>query len=344
MACDKNKIIDIIAQQSPMGIDAYMALVLGHPTLGYYTTKDPLGAKGDFTTAPEISQMFGEMIAAFLSDAWMQMGRQKSLHLIEFGPGRGTLMADILRTAKSWPDFYQALDIHFVETSPVLRQRAQEKLKPFIEDGREISWHENFDQVPQGFSFVVGNEFLDALPIRQYVVKNGVWHERKVVAEEKTLKFVLDPSDFDAPIAAEGSVLEICSAAHQLIEKISERLGRNGGLALFIDYGHSGGYGDTLQALRNHAFIDVLAHPGESDLTAHVDFAAIKKTAQNCGMRVEGPMSQRFFLQGIGIEARASKLLEKANPDQAKDILAGLERLIDPKEMGNLFQAIVITP
>ena len=268
-----------------------MSLALGHPDHGYYMTRDPFGASGDFTTAPEISQMFGELIAAWCVDTWDRLGQPEPFALVELGPGRGTLIADILRVAKLRPGFSGALRVHLVETSPVLQQRQQQLLASF-----KVDWHEHVATVPDGPALFLMNEFLDALPVRQFVMTNAGLAERHVSVDEVTggLCFVTDsaalvPSGLaateDLPI---GMVLERSPTGMAMIERIAGRIAQAGGAALIIDYGYEENGGATLQALRHQAQADPLEHPGEADLTAHVDFTAVARSAGEMGCSVYG--------------------------------------------------------
>jgi NADH dehydrogenase [ubiquinone] 1 alpha subcomplex assembly factor 7 len=338
-----------IRATGPLSIADYMAEALGHPLHGYYATRDPLGARGDFITAPEVSQVFGELIGLCCAESWERMGRPDPVILAELGPGRGTLMADALRALRVAPDLRRALRLHLVETSPVLR-RAQAAA---LADAAPL-WHDRIADLPAGPLLLVANEFLDALPIRQFARGADGWHERRIglAADGATLAFTLDaaPSAEAAALippslgdAASGSLFEARPAATALAAALGARLAATGGLALFIDYGHfPSACGDTLQALRAHRRHDVLAEPGTADITAHVDFAAVAAAARSAGARVSGPVTQRAFLRALGIEARQAKLLERATPTQAAAIQSGRRRLIDPREMGTLFKVLAL--
>src|SRR5690348_1649782 len=267
-----------IRDTGPLGIDEYMTAALTDPEHGYYATRDPLGAAGDFVTAPEVSQMFGELVAVWCIDNWARMGRPDPVILAELGPGRGTLMADLLRAARGAPDFRRALRLHLIETSAVLRAKQAAALHE-----SEPRWHDSIDTLPEGPLLLVANEFLDALPIRQFVRTGDGWRERCVtLGGDGALAFTLAAApDAGAAIppalsgAAPGSLCEVRPAATALAASLGARLSRQGGAALFIDYGHAtSACGDTLQAVRGHRRHDVLAEPGTADLTAHVDFAA----------------------------------------------------------------------
>jgi SAM-dependent MidA family methyltransferase len=332
---------ELIAFEGPITVERYMSLCLGH----YYATRDPLGSGGDFTTAPEISQMFGELIGLWMLEAWSAMGRPDPVHLVELGPGRGTLMADLLRATKLLPDFGGAVQVHLVETSPVLKRKQQAALAAL---GLPIQWNERLEDVPKGPLLLVANEFFDALPIRQFIATERGWCERLVGLEDDRLIFGLrDEAEqsLGKPIRI-GDVLEWPALSIDIVQEFSRRLARGAGAALVIDYGYWGpAFGDTLQALKAHAYVDPLAEPGEADLTTHVDFHRLAQTASAQGLHVHGPGTQGDFLQALGIEARASSLGKRATPAQATAIDAALARLTErgEKGMGELFKVLAVT-
>ena len=334
---------EIIRQEGPIGIDRYMALALGHPVHGYYMTRDPLGAAGDFTTAPEISQMFGELLGLWAAEIWAAMGRPDRVALVELGPGRGTLMADALRAARVRPDFAAALSVHLVETSPVLRQRQRSTL---AQSGVPVAWHAALSGVPPGAAIVLANEFLDALPIRQFVREDDGWHERLIgLGAEDAFVFGLAALP-DREIAASGGigdVVEIAAAALSTAREIALRLAAEGGAALVIDYGRSrSAAGATLQAVRGHHPVDPLAAPGEADLTAHIDFEAIGRAASRAGAIVHGPAGQGEFLRALGINLRAESLKQGRAPADVAAVDAAVARLTGSRdgEMGALFKVL----
>ena len=333
-----------IRADGPMSIASYMEEALFHPRWGYYATRDPLGARGDFITAPEVSQMFGELIGLWCAELWQRMGAPDPVLLVELGPGRGTLMRDALRAARLVPEFGRAVRLHLIERSPVLRAA----------QGRALAdaaprWHDDLSELPPGPVLLVANEFLDALPIRQYVQSSDGWHERVVALARggDALAFALDPAvaaDAALPSAAPGAIREIRPAARTLARALGTRLTEHGGAALFIDYGYwPSGCGDTLQAVRHHRTHDVLDAPGAADLTAHVDFADFAQAAAAAGARAWGPVEQGAFLARLGIAARAARLAADASADQALLIRSGCRRLIDPTQMGRLFKALALT-
>jgi NADH dehydrogenase [ubiquinone] 1 alpha subcomplex assembly factor 7 len=340
----QRKVEDRIRRSGPLAVADYMALTLSDPDHGYYTTRDPLGATGDFVTAPEISQMFGEMIGLWCAVAWQQSGAPRTIRLVELGPGRGTLMADALRAAATLPPFRDAIELHLVETSPVLRARQHETLGDAV-----AGWHETLDDVPAGPMLAIANEFFDALPIRQYQRTGEGWRERLVgLGEDGRLCFTLAPMPAApdtlpraASVAANGQIVERCPQAEAILRTLARRLARDGGAALIVDYGPAeSGPGETLQAVRGHAFHDPLEAPGTADLTAHVDFATLAACARDEGAATFGPIPQGAFLRRIGIARRLSRLLAGADENAADSLRRGYDRLIDGDGMGTLFKVL----
>ncbi|MBL8630007.1 MAG: SAM-dependent methyltransferase [Rhodospirillaceae bacterium] len=329
-----------IAREGYVTVADYMNAVAG----AYYARGDVFGAKGDFTTAPEISQTFGEIIGLWCAVAWQQMGQPGPFKLIECGPGRGTLMADLLRAAKQVPSFVQSADIHFVERSRALRDMQRESLKEY-----SVTWHDDFAAVPPGPSIIIGNEFLDALPIRQFQRTETGWAER--VVKLKNGSFVFDTHAVDnAPIpipvamsAEVGEIYEYSDAVAAFVAEVSQRLVNNGGAALLIDYGHTASaVGETLQAVKQHQYVAVLDNPGAADLTAHVDFAAVKNTARLNNAAVFGPLEQGTWLKQLGIGVRQMQLARGKPAEVARTIEQGVRRLTEPHGMGVLFKAIAL--
>jgi len=335
----------MIAENGPMTVERFMEFALGHPDLGYYMGRDPFGAAGDFTTAPEISQMFGELIGLWAAEVWASMGSPSPVRLIEFGPGRGTLMSDALRAARIVPSFRAALDVWMIETSPTLAAIQHQAL---LNGGVAVSWALRLKEAPDGPAIVIANEFLDALPIRQFLREGGQWRERLVrIGADGELAFGVSktPEPYIQANAPEGEVLEACPAGHRFMFELGARLVKQGGAALVIDYGHAAtGFGDTLQALRAHRFVTPLAEPGECDLTAHVDFAAMARSASAAGAAVYGPIPQGDFLRAIGIDLRTRALAERASPERAAEFEAARDRLAGKgeNEMGALFKAMAV--
>lgn len=341
------QIARLIRAAGPIPISQYMALALGHPEHGYYMTRDPLGARGDFITAPEVSQMFGELAGLWIADNWLKQGRPSPFILCELGPGRGTLMADALRALRSVPGFLDAARLNLVETSPALRAAQRTRLP-------QATWHDRFDDVPEGPLFLIANEFFDALPIAQFAKTERGWCERHVALSEDGLRLVpalaphataanvLPPAVREAPT---GSIAEISPASLAIAEAIGARISKSGGAALFIDYGHAkSAAGDTLQAMRAHRYADPLEAPGEADITAHVDFEALALGVSRGGARVCGPVEQGAFLRALGIEARAAALKARADARQAQDVDSALHRLTAPDQMGSLFKVLGVVP
>lgn len=339
------RLAERIRREGPISVADFMAVALTDPQHGYYTSRDPIGAAGDFTTAPEISQMFGELIGAWLVQCWHQIGQPAPFALVELGPGHGTLMADVARVAKRDPAFTTAAHIHLVEASPTLKAKQHSALA-----GLPVTWHAEVNKLPDMPMLLVANEFLDALPVRQFEKTRLGWCERRIDviagvpgADAPAFRFVLSspvepgnlPATADAPI---GTIAETCPQALSLTEFVTARIAARNGAALLIDYGYEGGSGDTLQAVRQHRFVECLAEPGSADLTAHVDFAAVRKIAMMAGGQVHGPVEQGRFLRALGIEARARNLRAAATSGQAQDIETALHRLIADEEMGTLFR------
>jgi SAM-dependent MidA family methyltransferase len=329
----------MIAADGPLPVSRYIALCLGHRQHGYYLTRDPFGAAGDFTTAPEISQMFGELMGAWGATVWRQMGAPPSVRLIELGPGRGTLMADALRAAGAVPDFRAAVSVHLIETSPLLRGKQQAMLA-----GTAVSWHDRIEEVPEGAAIAIANEFVDALPIDQFVNDTDGWHLRMVDVVDDRLSLVVMPDPMPLPARHDAPAGAIFEWRHDApVALLARRFARQRGAALVIDYGHGKtSFGDTLQAVRDHEFADPLVDPGEADLTAQVDFAALAATARRHGARAHGPLTQGEFLHRLGIAQRAARLRASAAPQQASDIDAALARLTAPDQMGDLFKVLAI--
>lgn len=339
----------MIAAEGPMGIDRYMSLCLGHARHGYYMCRDPLGRAGDFTTAPEISQMFGELIGVWCAAAWQAMGAPSPLRLVELGPGRGTLMADLLRATRVVPGFLDAARVHLVEISPVLRQAQKDTLSS---SGTPIHWHERLDEVPAGPTLLIANEFFDALAIKQFVRTGTGWHERQVGLDEAgSLAVGLAPDPLPACAlpawagsAKPGEVIEISPARDLAAQEIGARLAAMGGAALIVDYGHlRAAPGDTLQAVKAHGFQDVLEAPGDADLTSHVDFEALELALRQGGAVVHGPLTQGEFLSAMGLAERAEALKRQADALVRSDIDAAADRLAAQDQMGHLFKVIAAT-
>lgn len=328
-----------IAATGPITLADYMAECLMHPDHGYYSTRDPLGAAGDFTTAPEISQMFGELIGLALAQAWLDQGSSALITLAELGPGRGTLLADILRATRGVAGFHSALSVHLVETSPTLRAK-QAELVP------DATWHDDASTLPDAPLYIVANEFFDALPIRQFTRDPAGWREHVVgVTDDKLVLGLSQAAPIDAldhrlADTKDGDLIEVCPALPAIIGHIAHLIDTYGGTALIIDYGDWQSQGDTLQALQDHQTVDPFASPGQADLTAHVDFAAIADAASTFS-RVT---PQGVFLERLGITGRAQSLAKSLTGDALKSHIAAHKRLTHPDAMGNLFKVIGLYP
>ncbi|WP_291855925.1 class I SAM-dependent methyltransferase [Bradyrhizobium sp.] len=340
----------LIRSSGPMPVWRYMELCLAHPQHGYYLSRDPLGREGDFTTAPEVSQMFGELLGLWAASVWKAIGAPPMLRLVELGPGRGTMMADALRALRVLPPIFQALNVHLIEINPMLR----EKQRATLAGVRKISWHRSIDEVPEGPSIIFANEYFDVLPVHQVVKLETGWHERVVTIDENDkltfdvdfepmprFEVLLPPAVRAAP---PGAVFEWRPDTE--IMKIATRVRDQDGAALIIDYGHQrSDTGDTFQAIARHSFADPLKNPGQADVTAHVDFQALGRAAEDVGARVHGPVTQGDFLKRLGIETRATTLMGKATPEVSADIAGALKRLTDSGRggMGSMFKALAVT-
>ena len=337
-------IAEMIRTDGPISVEHFMELALGHPEHGYYMNRDPFGASGDFTTAPEISQMFGELVGLWAAEVWTAMGSPSKIRLIELGPGRGTLMSDALRAGRIVPEFRAALDVTLVEMSPALAEIQYDAL---VASGASVAWTLDLASAPAGPAIVIANEFLDALPVRQYVMRGGRWRERLVGLDARgnfAFEIAREAETAIPPAGEEGDILEVNPKSHQLVYELGHRLARQGGAALFVDYGHTTtGVSDTLQALQRHRSVSALANPGEADLTAHVDFAAMARSARAAGVAVYGPIDQGDFLETLGLSARAATLAERS-PDRAEEFETARRRLAGKGqgEMGSLFKAMAI--
>jgi NADH dehydrogenase [ubiquinone] 1 alpha subcomplex assembly factor 7 len=323
----------LIALDGPIPVSRYMAEVLTHPTLGYYAQADAIAA--DFITAPEISQMFGELVGLALAQHWLDSGAPAPLRLVELGPGRGSLLGDLLRATAKVPGLHAALDIHLVEPSPALR-----RLQAMALAGRPATWHAGLGSLPEGPWWLVGNEYLDALPVRQARRLADGWHEMLVAANDDGLHFTIASGPIRlAAEAPAGTVVELGPARTAAVELIADHIAASGGLALLIDYGPDDGPpGATLQAVRGHRQHDVLAEPGSADLSAHVDFAACAGAARAAGAAVYGPVPQGPWLRALGIETRAAQLAAGGDA-----VARALHRLTSPDGMGTLFKVLAIT-
>lgn len=346
------KIKAFIRANGPISVTDYFALCLADAEYGYYKTREPFGHEGDFTTAPEISQLFGEMLGIFMIQAWRAHGAPDEFHFAEIGPGRGTMMADMLRVIKKLePTMFEAAQIHLIETSERLRRVQAQTL---VEDKWKISWHDGFDGIPEGMLLVAANELFDAIPIRQFVKMQNGFRERMVGLDaDDNLIFAagmagVDPELLPGPAASQplGAIVEFSPARLAVMQALSQRLLTSGGSALIIDYGYmASAYGDTLQAIRAHQFDPPLAHPGEADLTSHVDFQALATTAHLSGLHVNGLLRQGDFLGGLGIFERAEALSRGKDQITIETVRIALERLVGSGagKMGELFKVLAVS-
>ncbi len=344
-----NFMISHIKRHGPISVAEYMSLALNHPVFGYYQTQEPLGVKGDFTTAPEISQLFGELVGIWCLKSWESLGEPGRFCLVELGPGHGTLMSDLLRVAKLRPAFIEAADIHLIDASPFLRRKQSKTLRGVA----NITWHDNLSKLPKHPLILVANEFFDCLPVRQMCRTDGGWRERGVHTDQNgDLDFVflrvpaqgMRMLDKFEKSASTGDIIEVSPERYNLMHKLAKMISVQSGCGLFVDYGHtSTGFGDTLQAVQNHGYADVLSQPGKIDITAHVDFEVLADAAKEGGAKVYGPIPQSLFLKQMGIENRAQKLMDNTKPQQTNSVQAGLERLIAGNQMGSLFKVMAIS-
>lgn len=336
-----------IRAQGPVPLET----VMGEAVEAYYAQGTAFGQEGDFTTAPEICQVFGELVGLWAAVSWQMLGQPQPLRLVELGPGRGTLMADALRAARKVVPFAESLDLHLIERSPALRQRQKEALA-----GHAVHWHDDLSTVPDGPMIVIANEFFDALPVRQWERGADGWHLRQVGLEEESDSLIFTPGPLaeageDLPEEARlGTLVERCPTAEAIATRLGQRLSQGGGgMALIFDYGYweraeeENTSGDTVQAVRGHRFQPVLQNLGTADLTAHVDFSRLAAAARAGGAESHGPIGQGRFLSALGIEQRVRDLMKAATPEQAFHLSSGVHRLIHPTEMGTLFKVLALT-
>ncbi|WP_170573398.1 class I SAM-dependent methyltransferase [Ruegeria atlantica] len=341
----KKHLLERIAQDGPMSVADYTTECMLHPTHGYYTTRDPLGVKGDFVTAPEISQMFGELIGLALAQSWQDQGHPEHFVLAELGPGRGTLMADILRATARVPGFHDAAEVVLFEASPTLRAIQAKTLK-----GHEPRWIGSVADLPEAPLYLVANEFFDALPVRQFVRDGNGWRERLIGSEDGALTWGLGPQAEQVALkdrlndTKDGDLVELCAAAIPIITVIAGRIGTHGGGGVIVDYGDWHSQGDTFQAVQAHEHCDPLAMPGKADLTAHVDFEPLALATRAAGCAHSRLTSQGVFLERLGITARAQALATQLDGPKHDELVAAHRRLTHPEEMGNLFKVLGLYP
>lgn len=340
-----------IRRTGAISLSRYMEMCLGHPQYGYYMTRDPLGVSGDFTTAPEISQMFGELVGIWLADTWIKMGAPARVHLVELGPGRGTLMQDALRATAHVPGFHDAISLHLVETSPVLRERQAVSLSGF-----SPLWHGSLETIPADAPLLcLGNEFLDALPVDQLCWTQDGWQQVKVTLSDhpdEPFRSMLHPAPSDLIVEIpptlftpeQGERIEVSLILNQYLRNLFLRLQKQQGSCLFIDYGYRYfATGDSIQALYRHQPVSIFMNPGEADITAHVNFENIKNHALSAGLTVHDVRTQGEFLITMGIDHRLKALLASATLAQAEELRSAYHRLVSPEQMGSLFKVIGVT-
>lgn len=352
---------EIIKQQirdkGPMNLGDYMSLCLGHPEFGYYMTRDPFGVDGDFVTAPEISQMFGELMGAWIADSWIKLGAPQKFNLVECGPGRGTLMSDALRATKNVDGFLDAVQLHLLEMSPILKKIQKQNLSQY-----DATWHNDLSTLPNDAPYIViGNEFLDALASRQLTYTDAGWLEKMVsldINDTLCLGNFKPQDDIESAITPflippqVGEQVEVSLEQRAFLDDLLNIVLKQRGIALFVDYGFVHNVaGDTLQAVKKHRYCSIIETPGEADITAHVNFAEISRVAMEKSMTVHGPVSQSDYLQRLGISIRAEHLMKHGDEMQRRDIGLALNRLIGTgknrdrmkDEMGTLFKVIAFT-
>ena len=341
------KIAALIRATGPMSLSEYMNYCLYDPDHGYYANRRAIGEHGDFTTAPEISQMFGELIGIWCAAVWQAFGSPRKFVLAEAGPGKGTLMSDLLRAASFVPGFADAVTVNLIETSPMMKDEQRRN----IPDAFEVKWISTLEDADDGLFVLIANEFLDAIPLRQFVKTGQGWCERSVALGEKdelrwvTTTPLTDPALLPAgeEVEPEGAVFEYAPAREAWTQMLSERIARDGGAALLIDYGHSDtGFGDTFQAVRGHEYTDPLLEPGLADLTSHVDFEAISRAASKEGVLVSRLATQSEFLLAMGLAERAGQLGAGKTEAEQESIRIAVERLVSPDAMGSLFKVLAL--
>ena len=345
----KDRIAALISASGPMSVADYMAMCLFDSQAGYYTTREPFGRAGDFITAPEVSQIFGELVAVWLYSRWSEAGSPDGAVIAEIGPGRGTMMKDMARSLRRLdPAFCERARFVLIETSDRLRDVQQETL---ANSGIAFEWVETVGTLPEAPLYIAGNELFDAVPIRQFVKSDRGWRERVVgLDDEGELTFMAGAAGADPALlppgaeeAPQGAIAELAPAREALMDAICERLALDGGAGLFIDYGYAApAVGDTLQALRGHGYDDVFAHPGEADITAHVDFARLAAVAGRHGLEA-GLLTQGTFLLDLGILQRAGQLGADMDEEGRSHIRDAVERLAGPDQMGELFKVLAVT-
>ena len=342
----KNLIISDITKNGPITISRFMNHCLYNRNFGYYSTKkQAIGAKGDFITSPEISQVFGELVGLWLGQTWVDRGKPSPFSLIELGPGNGTMMLDVLNTTKKIPGFTESASIVLVESSLTLKARQ----KSLLRDYNPI-WIENVLDIPEQPLFLIANEFLDALPIRQFKKNNNIWHERYVaLSNNGELHFIYVPSNFENELnilyreVPDDVTVETSDMTKSILSDLSEKILRNGGVSLFIDYGYFNGFGETLQAVHQHAYANPLENLGETDLTAQVNFKSVYNLINKKGLRATNIENQRNFLLNLGLQQRSKVLAKNLSETKKKLHFKAIDRLTNNDQMGALFKVMAFT-
>jgi len=342
-----DKIIKIIDEEGPIPLDRFMALALTDPDHGYYSTKTAIGKDGDFITAPEISQMFGELCGLWGIDQIISQGLIEEAAWLELGPGRGTLMSDVIRVLSSaLPTKVDPWTVHLIEVHPALKKIQRDKL----ENITDLHHHTDLSNLPKKPLVFLANEFFDALPIRQFIARQGQWFERLVSHKDRSLMFITSANPADKSISGsihpsfDYEILEYCPALQDITKLISDHINTFGGAALIIDYGKDNAVGDSLQAVRNHKPVYIFDEPGQCDLSAWIDFSTIRGAATNAGAKVFGPQTQGDFLKQLGLYQRAEQLALGSEPDERRKIAAAVDRLSSPAQMGGAFKVMAILP
>jgi NADH dehydrogenase [ubiquinone] 1 alpha subcomplex assembly factor 7 len=349
-----NSIRKTIEENGSITVAQFMEMAMYNSHNGYYVNNNPIGKNADFITAPEISQLFGEMIGLYCADIWVKMGKPFQFNLVELGPGHGTLMKDLLRATKHIEGFHQGCNVHLVDTNQQLIKIQKQTLTPY-----RIKWHKDISNLPTDLPLIiVANEFFDCLPINQYIRQQQLWYQQSIAIMPKVeeLFFIQTPLmphfrehlSYEHPNSKHGSIIELCYPAIEIIQQISNYFKKTSGCLLAIDYGYDldpktrTAYNSTLQSIKNHKFHPIFSDIGRADLTAHVDFFALRQTALANFAKAAHTITQAEFLQNLGIKLRAEILKNNANLAEKEAIDSGLERLISPTQMGNLFKAMQI--
>lgn len=337
---------DLIKASGPITVSEYMRLALSHEDYGYYRRNNPLGKEGDFITSPEISQIFGELLGAWIISNWHSLGMQQDPIIVELGPGRGTLMKDMLRLIKKIPALYSIAKVHMVEINGDLKE---EQRKSLADEEIEITWHESLETVPRQSMFLVANEFFDALPINQFVKTENGWNERLVGLDDEDNLTFMDGSSTNLDLLPKGEDIEVGGMYETspdsiaIIQDIANRVRDDGGTALVIDYGYfHDGFKDTFQAVKKHEYWPVLKTPGEADLTSHVNFPLLKKKAEEAGAKAYIDVTQGELLEALGLSVRSEMLAKNADEKTKENITLSSRRLSHEDEMGTLFKCMAI--